>query len=86
MSAGMSGKKVKGEEARLGLERLRQTVIPEHKIGAGDLLYEGDLGGDHAFGETGRQVADFDETPSLGLGGAGDDDDFIEMRLSGGFK
>ena len=86
ISAGISGKKVKGEEPGLDLEGLGKAVVPNGEIGATDLLRKGELGGDHAFGEAGQKVADFHEAPALGGGGAGNDEDFIEVGLSGCFK
>jgi len=55
-------------------------------MSAVDLRGEGELGGDHAIGEGGGEVADVHEAPALGEGGTGNYDDFIEMGFSGGFK
>jgi hypothetical protein len=82
----MSGKEVKGEEAGLGLDRRLEAIVPDGKIGVLDLFREGKLGGDHAIGKAGREAAGIHETAALGPGGAGDDDDFVEMGLCGGFK
>jgi len=75
-----------GEKACLYVEGLRKAVVPNHEVGALDLPGQGQLGGDHAFSKGRGKVARVNETAALDGRGAGDDDDFIEMRLSGGFK
>jgi hypothetical protein len=70
----------------LELKRLGGAIVPDRKIGAINLRRERELGGNHAFGEAGREVAGMDKTPELGFGRAGNDDDLIEMGFGGGFK
>ena len=77
---------MKGEEAGLEIEGLAGAVIPYGEISASDFFSEGELGGDHVFGERGREAAGIDEAGELGAWRAGDYDDFIEVGFGGGFK
>lgn len=75
-----------GEEPGLGLEGGGKAIVPDGEIGTVDLCREGELGGDHAIGEGGGEVAILDEAAALRGGGASNDDDFIEVRFGGRFK
>ena len=62
-----------------------RAVGPDDKIGAGDLLVNGHLGGD-ALLDLFRRPAPGQQTFALGGGGASGANDLVEMRFGARFK